>query len=339
MEKKDLIKVENAAIRAAGSRMAKMFQPMGEHEGDKEARRAFYEGFQEGAAFYRLLISRIDDEFANLIEGARLDSGPEEDTHSVMEMCMKNGIPVVTAVQTAPGKKEAEKLHEDVKNYIATVPLDMSPDEAKKFAEEHTTENEPEEPSKDDSAVSETMEACIKATPEQCQACDSNDDCPRSCADIENNREQQKRVVKKKFDIPVIEKTQQKLFAKKLEFPIEQAKAEPEEKVEEPKSETTQLDPEGYPLWKHPMDKIEKVLENFGVKFERQGDENILYLRFKKGDVEYTIYFEKQEDGNYKVVFSDRDAHGGKVLCDGVIADSLALMAFEHSLAKHITGW
>jgi hypothetical protein len=202
-----------------------------------------------------------------------------------MEMCLKNGIPVITTVQKAPGKKEAEKLHEDVKNYIATVPLDMSPDEAKKFAEEHTTESEPEEPSKDDSAVPETM-----AEPE-------------------------KRVVKK-FDIPVIEK-----------------------EAEEPKSETTQLDPEGYPLWKHPMDKIEKVLENFGVKFERQGDENILYLRFKKGDVEYTIYFEKQEDGNYKVVFSDRDEHGGKVLCDGVIADSMALMAFEHSLAKHITGW
>lgn len=304
MEKKDLIKVENAAIRAAGSRMAKMFQPMGEQEGEKEARRAFYEGFQEGAAFYRLLSSRIDDEFANLIEGVRLDSGPEEDTHSVMEMCLKNGIPVITTVQKAPGKKEAEKLHEDVKNYIATVPLDMSPEETKKFAEEHTTESEPEEPSKDDSAV------------------------PK------------KRVVKK-FDIPVPEtiSAQQKMFAKKLEFPIEQAKAEPEKEAEEPKSETTQFDPEGYPLWKHPMDKIEKVLENFGVKYERQGDENILYLRFKKGDVEYTIYFEKQEDGNYKVVFSDRDAHGGKVLCDGVIADSLTLMAFEHSLAKHITGW
>ena len=144
MEKKDLIKVENAAIRAAGSRMATMFQPMGEHEGDKEARRAFYEGFQEGAAFYRILSSRIDDEFANLIAGARLDSGPEEDTHSVMEMCLKNGIPVITAVQKAPGKKETEKLREDVKNYIATVPLDMSPEEAKKFAEEHTEESEPE---------------------------------------------------------------------------------------------------------------------------------------------------------------------------------------------------
>lgn len=310
MEKKDLIKVENAAIRAAGSRMAKMFHPnfpqgVGtEVQKLREAERAFYEGFQEGAAYYRLLVSRINDEFANLIEGARLDSGTEEDTHSAMEMCLKNGIPVITAVQKAPGKKEAEKLHEAVKNYISTVPLDMSPEEAKKFAEEHTTESEPEEPSKDDSAV-----------PEQ-------------------------RVVKK-FDIPVPDtiSDQQKMFAKKLEFPIEQAKAEPEKEAEEPKGETAQLDPEGYPLWKHPMDKIEKVLENFGVKFERQGDENILYLRFKKGDVEYTIYFEKHEDGNYKVVFSDRDEHGGKVLCDGVIADSLALMAFEHSLAKHITGW
>ena len=234
---------------------------------------------------------------------------------------MKNGIPVITTVQKAPGKKETEKLREDVKNYIATVPLDMSPEEAKKFAEEHTTESEPEEPKNDESSVSETMEACIKATPEQCQACDSNEDCPRSCANIEKIREQQK------------------MFAKKLEFPIEQAKVEPEKKVEERKSATVQLDPEGYPLWKHPMDKIEKVLENFGVKFERQGDENILYLRFKRGEIEYTIYFEKQEDGNYKVVFSDRDAHGGEVLCDGVIANSMALMAFEHSLAKHITGW
>ena len=221
-----------------------------------------------------------------------------------MEMCLKNGIPVITTVQKAPGKKEAEKLHDDVKNYIATVPLDMSPEEAKKFAEEHTTESEPEEPSKDDSAVPE------------------------------------KRVVKK-FDIPVPDtiSDQQKMFAKKLEFPIEQAKAEPEKEAEEPKGETAQLDPEGYPLWKRPMDKIEKVLKNFGVEFGRQGDENILYLRFIRGDVEYTIYFEKQDDGNYKVAFSDRDAHGGKLLWDGVIADSLALMAFEHSLAKHITGW
>jgi hypothetical protein len=321
MEKKELRKVENAAIRATGARMAKMFQPMGEHEGDKEARRAFYEGFQEGAAFYRLLISRIDDEFANLIEDARLDSCPEEDTHSVMEMCMKNGIPVITTVQKAPGKKETEKLREDAKNYIATVPLDMSPEEAKKFAEEHTTESDPEEQKKDEHSVSETMEACIKATPERCRACDSNADCPHSCANIEKIREQQK------------------MFAKKLEFTIEQAKAEPEKKVEEPKCEATQLDPEGYPLWKHPMDTIEKVLENFGVKFERQGDENILYLRFFRGDVEYTIYFEKQEDGNYKVVFSGRDEHGGKVLCDGIIDDSLTLMALEGSITEHVKGW
>lgn len=313
MDKKDLIKIENAAIRAAGSRMANMFKPiipMGpwEHEGYKEARRAFYEGFQEGAAYYRLLLSRISDEFTSLIEGARLDSGNEEDTHSVMEMCMKNGIPVVTAVQTAPRKKEAEKLHEDVKNYISTVPLDMSPEEAKKFAEEHTTESEPEEPS--NTAVPVTMEACIKATPEQCRACDFNKDCPRSCANIDKIREQHK------------------MFAKKLEFPIEQAK--------EPKDETN---PEGYPMWKHPMDKIEKALENLDVKFERQGDENILYMRFKQDDVEYTIYFEKEDGGNYKVVFSDRDAHGGKVLYEVVVSDTWTLMELERNITEHVKGW
>ena len=321
MEKKDLNKVEDIAIRVAGEQMAKMYHPMGEHEDDKEARRAFYEGFQEGAAFYRLLISRIDNKFVNLIEGARLDSGPEEDNHSVMEMGMKNGIPVITAVQKAPGKKETEKLREDVKNYIATVPLDMSPEEAKKFADEHTTGSEPGEPKKDEPSVSETMEDCIKATPERCRACVSNAGCPRSCANIETIREQHK------------------MFAKKLEFPIELAKAEPEKKAEEPKSELAQIGPEGFPLWTRPMDKIEKVLENLDVKFGRQGDEDMLYLRFERGDVEYTIYFEKQGDGNYKVVFSDRDAHGGKVLGEGVIDDSLTLMALEGSIIEHVKGW
>lgn len=320
MEKKDLIKVENAAIRAAGSRMAKMFQPMGEHEGDKEARRAFYEGFQEGAAYYRLLISRIDDEFANLIDGAHLDSGPEEDTHSVMEMCLKNGIPVITAVQKAPGKKETEKLREDVKNFIATVPLDMSPDEAKKFSEEHTAGSEPEEPKKDEPSVSETMEDCIKATPEQCRACDSHEDCPRSCANIEKIREQHK------------------MFAKKLEFPIEQAKAKSEKKAEEPKDEEAQIDPEGFPLWKRPMDRIIKVLEKLDVKFTRKGDEHIFYLHFEKDSKEYTIYFEQLEEGTYKVVFSDKDAHGGQVLWNDVINNSRMLLELGSKLTSIVKG-
>jgi len=252
MEKKDLIKVENAAIRATGSRMAKMFQPMGEHEGDKEARRAFYEGFQEGAAFYRLLISRIDDEFANLIEDARLDSGPEEDTHSVMEMCMKNGIPVITAAQKAPGKKETEKLREDVKNYNATVPLDMSPEEAKKFAEEHTTERDPEEQKKDEPSVSETLEACIKA-------------CP--------------------------------------------------------------------------MEKIAKSLENLGVTFTRQGDDEIHYLRFEREGKQFTVYFEKREDGRYKVVLSELDDKGAQVLWEGIVTGSIGLMVLERKIAGFTKGW
>ena len=300
MEKKDLIKVENAAIRAAGSRMAKMFHPiipMGpwEHEGDKEARRAFYEGFREGAAFYRLLISRIDDEFANLIEGARLDSGPEEDTHFVMEMCLKNGIPVMTAVQKAPGKKETEKLREDVKNFTATVPLDMSPDEAKKLFDEHTTESEPEEPKKDDSTVGETMEYCIKATPEQCQACDSNVDCPRSCADNENK------------DAPETECD---------EHPIEDT-----------------------PMWMSPMEKIAKSLENLGVKFTREGDDEIHYMRFKKDGKQFTVYFEKQSDGRYKTVLSDLDDKGGQLLWEGIVTGSIGLIALEREIAEWAKGW
>lgn len=294
MEKKDSIKFENAAIRAAGSRMANMFQPRipmgpGEHEGYKEARRAFYEGFQEGAAFYRILVSRIDDEFANLIEGVRIDSGSGEDTHSVMETCMKNGIPVITAMQKASCKNEREKMYQDLKNFIATVPLDISLEDVKKYAEEHTMESEPEEPSKDDSAVPVTMEACIKGTPERCRACDFHTDCPRSCANIEK-------------------------------------------KDEEAKAEEAQADPDDI-CWKHPIDKIEKALQNLGVKFEVKDYGDRLFLNFALGVTVYAIYFEKQADGNYKVVFSERDLHDRKVLWDGVVTDRLTLFDLEHSIA------
>lgn len=251
---KDLIKIENAAIRAAGSRMSKMFRPIipigqWEQEGDKEARRAFYEGFQEGAAYYRLLISRIDDEFNNHIEGARLD--------------------IVSDGQL--------------------------------------TEREPERPNKDDSTVAETREACIKATPEQCQACDSNADCPRSCSNIEKISEQ--------------------------------VKAEPEKKAEKPNAEETQLDPEDIPLWKRPMDKIEKVLQNLSVKFDREGDGNILYLRFTRVFAAYTIYFQKQENGNYNVVFSDSNADGGKVVWAGVVNSYLRLMELERTITEYVSAW
>jgi len=327
MEKKELRKVENAAIRATGARMAKMFHPiipMGgctEAQGYKEAERAFYEGFQEGAAFYRLLVSRIDDEFSNLIEGARLDSGSEEDTHSVMEMCMRNGIPVITAVQKAPGKKETEKLSEDIKNYVATVPLDASPDDAKKFAEEHTTETEPEETNTDEPAVAETMEACIKATPEQCQACDSHEDCPRSCADIEKIREQQK------------------LFAKKLDFPIESVKAEPDKKVKKKMEEEKQPDPEDNSMWMRPMEKIAKSLENLGVTFTRQGDDEFHYLRFEREGKQFTVYFEKREDGRYKVVLSDLDDKGGQLLWEGIVTGSIGLLVLERKIVEFAKGW
>lgn len=286
MEKKDSIKFENAAIRATGSRMANMFQPripMGpwEHEGYKEARRAFYEGFQEGAAFYRLLISNIDDEFAKLIDGARIDSGSVEDTHSVMEMCMKNGIPVITAVQKAPVKNEREKMYNELNNFIATVPFE--PEDAKKFAEEHTTESEPEE----EPAVVETMEDCINASPEQCRACNSYDDCPRSCANIEK-------------------------------------------KAEEAQDDTDDI------CWKPSIDKIEQVLQNLDVKFEVTSYGDTLYLLFTLGDTAYAIYFEKQADGIYKVVFSKRDIHDRKVLWDGVVTDRLALLELEHSIADEV---
>jgi hypothetical protein len=326
MNKQDLIKIEDIAIRVAGDQMATMYKPnfpqgiCSEVQKLREVERAYSEGFKAGAAYYRHLLNCINEEFLDLVEGVRIDSGSAEDTHSVTEMAMKNGIPVITTKRATTGSKTAKQM-EAVRNYIATVPFDLTPEEAKEFAEQHTTENEPAEPKKDDSPVGETMESCINATPEQCQSCDSNAACPRSCADIEKIREQQK------------------LFAKKLDFPIERAKADPEKKVEEPKHDETQPDTEDIPLWKHPIDTIEKVLQNLNVKFELEGNGNILYMRFIRGDVEYTIYFQKEDDGNYKVVFSDRDAHGGKVLCEGVITDSMTLMALERSITEHIKGW
>lgn len=128
------------------------------------------------------------------------------------------------------------------------------------------------------------------------------------------------------------------MFAKKLEFPIERAKTDPEKKVEEPKDEEAQIDPEGFPLWKRPMDRIIKVLEKLDVKFTRKGDEHIFYLHFEKDSKEYTIYFEQREEGTYKVVFSDKDARGGQVLWDDVINNSRMLLELGSKLTSIVKG-
>ena len=170
MEKKDLIKIEDIAIRVAGDQLATMYKPnfpqgvCSEVQKLREAERAYSEGFKAGAAYYRHLLNCINEEFLDLVEGVRIDSGSAEDTHSVTEMAMKNGIPVITAKQVSTGSKTAKQM-EAVRNYIATVPLNLTPEEAKEFAEQHTTESEPAEPKKDDSPVGETMKSCINGNP------------------------------------------------------------------------------------------------------------------------------------------------------------------------------
>lgn len=287
MKKQDLIKIEDIAIRVAGDQMATMYKPnfpqgiCSEVQKLREAERAYSEGFRAGAAYYRHLLNCINEEFMDLVDGVRIDSGSAEDTYSVTEMAMKNGIPVITAKQVTTGSKMAKQM-EAVRNYIATVPLGLTPEEAKEFADQHTTESEPK---KDESVVPETMEACIKATPEQCQACDSNADCPRSCADIEKNNT-------------------------------------PESKYAG-----------------NPIEKVGNVLTNLGIKCIHEGDERLHYIRFSRSFVAYTVYFQKEDDGNYKAVFSKSDEHGGEVLWDGIISNNLIQMNLELSITEHVKGW
>jgi hypothetical protein len=287
MNKQDLIKIEDIAIRVAGDQMATMYKPnfpqgvCSEVQKLREAERAYSEGFKAGAAYYRHILNCINEEFLDLADGVRIDSGSAEDTHSVTEMAMKNGIPVITAKQVTTGSKMAKQM-EAVRNYMATVPLDLTPGEAKEFAEQHTTESEPK---KDESAVPETMEACMKATPEQCRACDPNADCPRSCANIEQNNT-------------------------------------PESKYDG-----------------NPIEKVGNLLANLGIKCVHEGDEHFHYIRFSRSLVTYTVYFQKQEDGFYKVVFSNRDEHGGEVLWRGVINNNLIQMNLELSITERVKGW
>lgn len=295
MNKQDLIKIEDIAIRVAGDQMATMYKPSipvggcTEAQGYKEAERAYSEGFKAGAAYYRHILNCINEEFLDLADGVRIDSGSEEDTHSVMEMAMKNGIPVITAKQVTTGSKTAKHM-EAVRNYIATVPIE--PEVAKKVAEEHTTESEPTEPKKDDSPAGETMESCIKATPEQCQSCDSNAGCTRSCADIEKNNA-------------------------------------PESKYDG-----------------NPIEKVGNLLANLGIKCIHEGgirgihnaNEHIDYIRFSRSLVAYTVYFEKQDDGFYKAVFSKSNEHGGEVLWRGIIRNNLDQMNLESKISVQV-GW
>ena len=297
MEKQDLIKIEDIAIRVAGDQLATMYKPnfpqgiCSEVQKLREAERAYSEGFKAGAAYYRHLLNCINEEFLDLVEGVRIDSGSVEDTHSVTEMAMKNGIPVIAAKQVTTGSKTVKQM-EAVRNYIATVPLNLTPEEAKEFAEQHTTESEPAEPKKDDSPVGETMESCINATPEQCRTCDSNAGCPRSCADIEKNNA-------------------------------------PESCING-----------------NPIEKIGNLLANLGIKCIHEGgirgihnaNEHLDYIRFSRSLVAYTVYFEKQEDGFYKVVFSKSNEHGGEVLWRGIIRNNIDQMNLESKISEQV-GW
>jgi hypothetical protein len=298
MNKQDLIKIEDIAIRVAGDQMATMYKPnfpqgiCSEVQKLREAERAYSEGFNAGAAYYRHLLNCINEEFLDLVEGVRIDSGSAEDTYSVTEMAMKNGIPVITAKRATAGSKTAKQM-EAVRNYIATVPFDLTPEEAKEFAEQHTTENEPAEPKKDDSPVGETMESCINATPEQCQDCDSNAACPRSCADIEKNNA-----------------------------------------------------PELMKYDGNPIEKVGNLLANLGIKCIHEGgirgihkaNEHIDYIRFSRSLVAYTVYFEKQDDGFYKAVFSKSNEHGGEVLWRGIIRNNLDQTNLELKINEQL-GW
>lgn len=116
MKKQDLIKIEDIAIRVAGDQMATMYKPnfpqgiCSEVQKLREAERAYSEGFRAGAAYYRHLLNCINEEFMDLVDGVRIDSGSAEDTYSVTEMAMKNGIPVITAKQVTTGSKMAKQM-------------------------------------------------------------------------------------------------------------------------------------------------------------------------------------------------------------------------------------
>lgn len=93
------------------------------------------------------------------------------------------------------------------------------------------------------------------------------------------------------------------------------------------------------PLWKSPIERIEKVLYNFRIKYNREDNGSCHYIRYENGCHEYCVYFENRDEvmaGAYYAVFSEKGYGEGRGLWQGMIDSYNKLHELELAITKRI---
>ena len=95
---------------------------------------------------------------------------------------------------------------------------------------------------------------------------------------------------------------------------------------------------EEIPLWKNPIERIEKDLCNYRIEYKREDNGNCHYLRYETNRHEYCLYFENREVlvGSYHAVFSVNQIGEGKVLWAGLISSNNRLRELERVIVENI---
>ena len=91
------------------------------------------------------------------------------------------------------------------------------------------------------------------------------------------------------------------------------------------------------PLWKTPIERIEKVLHNYGIEYTREDAGECHYIRYETNYHVYTVYFEESEPTEcYHAVLSVKDIGEGKVLWSGLISSHNMLRDLERAVVERI---
>jgi hypothetical protein len=117
----------------------------------------------------------------------------------------------------------------------------------------------------------------------------------------------------------------------------ELAKDQPKEEAKEQPKEVEESD--DIPVWKAPIEKIEKLLYNYRIEYKREDSDSCHYIRYENGYKEYCVYFENRDDllpGSYRAVFSEKEIGAGKCIWDGLIDSYNMLHELERAIVERI---
>lgn len=126
------------------------------------------------------------------------------------------------------------------------------------------------------------------------------------------------------------------------EKPKEANNEQAEELVQEQPKEVVQEqseESEDIPVWKMPIEKIEKLLYNYRIEYKREDNGSCHYLRYENGYKEYCVYFENRDEvlpGSYFAVLSKRGYGEGKGLWQGMINSYEKLYELERAIVDRI---